>query len=64
MTWQPIQTAPTEETVLLANPKGLTPLKPVKTGWYDKCLGGWRCDITDRVITPTHWMSLPEPPIN
>ena len=71
-TWQPIETAPRDGTwVLLADPDlcdehgVLLPVpaefRPEVTGWGSPD-GEWMDLHGCRVITPTHWMPLPEPP--
>lgn len=56
--WQPIETAPKDEIILLAWEGGRWP------GWWEKAEtlkpGYWRVD--GRRVNPTHWMSLPPSP--
>jgi hypothetical protein len=51
--WQPIETAPKHESVLLWD--GIEPV-------VGNCSLGWWKNIADAEIEPTHWMTLPEPP--
>ena len=46
--WQPIETAPKGERVLVYNP--LNGRRDIVNGWEDKS------------IFATHWMPIPEPP--
>ena len=70
MNWQPIETAPTNTSILVYIPNtehygpGIYRAIKVDMGtgvrWHTSALyGGW--DI-DAIYTPTHWMPLPEPP--
>ena len=66
MSWQPIETAPTDGThVLLFIPRyamGRLPYVMVQ-GWNlaaDR--RGWRAHYAGGIVEPTHWMPLPEPP--
>ena len=55
--WQPIETAPKWEHVLLWFPKGehvIALMGSTPDQW--ECIGYWAED------EPTHWMPLPEPP--
>ena len=59
--WKPIETAPKDGTKVLlwreGNPTGEWPFM---ASWER---GMWAIYIDGQVIrTPTHWMSLPEPP--
>lgn len=67
--WQPIETAPKDEFVLLAGPSGYTTIKTVfATGRMcsDYHVGRWidhaNDDLTDWGFEPTHWMPLPKAP--
>jgi len=56
MEWQPIETAPKNETILIAYG-----VDEVGTGLH--WLGNeWDCDQEEGVVVPTHWMPLPQPP--
>ena len=67
--WQPIETAPKDEFVLLAGPSGYTTIETVFTTGRmcsDYHAGRWidhaNDDLTDWGFNPTHWMTLPKPP--
>ena len=57
--WQPIETAPKDGTHILLR----CPLAPCAVGsWFEtKSTGWWTMNCMP--ITPTHWMSIPEPPL-
>ena len=59
--WQPIETAPKDETSLLL----FLPGKGIIEGWYfsspKEIDDGWET-IIGSIGEPTHWMPLPEPP--
>ena len=69
MEWQPIETAPINDEVLVYNPKF-----GVLIGWINHNLDAqkprpyWVYDNVNkskkesRAYPPTHWMPLPEPP--
>ncbi len=65
--WQPIETAPTDGSRILAGSK---PDQWVCCAYYetDKGHEGWRedgthwTDATDGSVNPTHWQPMPEPP--
>lgn len=61
--WQPIETAPREETVLVAGGDAPYPVTACWSGLSDEC---WMVDGQEDVRTeigwPTHWMPLPAPP--
>lgn len=62
MTWQPIETAPKDGTLILA---AWDKSQAVSIVSYAKePTGGffWLTDDDCFVSTPTHWMPLPEPP--
>ena len=67
MKWEPTETAPDDEQVLVAY---LEPFfgkytTEIGTGYYDSESGKWRFHIPDKEIVGggvTHWMPLPEPP--
>ena len=62
MEWQPIETAPDKQDVLVWN---------AMTGAYvsrhdgvgEWPLGFWRGDLGEWYPRPTHWMPLPNPPL-
>lgn len=63
--WQPIETAPEEENVLiygvdLYGKNIITGARKTKYGWDVLGVGGCECETE---IVPSHWM-LPTPPIN
>lgn len=54
--WRPIETAPTDGTViLLATPRGR-----IADGMYDVRYGVWAWPYV--MATPTHWLPAPPPP--
>lgn len=58
MDWQPIETAPKDEDILLAHPDGSMMIgrrNRAGTAWDDG-------DFRDHENWPTHWMPLPAPP--
>ena len=60
MTWQPIETAPTDCGELLL---WVPDAEAVRIGTYSPGFqGGWHLGWTPIRIHPTHWMPLPEPP--
>ena len=67
MNWQPIETAPKGNSVLLCVVGTVIPIYCGKQRYGN--LGEpqgdeyrWRCDSSGRFANPTHWMPLPEPP--
>jgi hypothetical protein len=61
--WQPIESAPRDGTPLLVGVAG-DDYYP-RTAWWDDEAGAWLVNERPRVcmlVTPTHWMPLPEPP--
>lgn len=57
MEWQPIETAPKDNTeVLLGRPDGLFMIGFYRDGAWDDG------DYRDHETWPTHWMPLPTPP--
>jgi hypothetical protein len=66
MEWQPIDTAPDETDVIVANPDRISGEFHVSIAWRH-CESGkwWRPNIGPlpaSYIMPTHWMPLPAPP--
>ena len=72
MTWQPIETAPTEP-IEPECPEGIEILVWVPGRYGDACFvahycswphgkAGWFSSDSLEEIKPTHWMPLPEPP--
>lgn len=63
--WQPISTAPTHETVLVA---GGDAIYPVTASWDGDTIDGWwvdgQEDVHEQIGWPTHWMPLPPSPSN
>ena len=68
--WQPIETAPKGELILLHGTQDKHEMVnmggPVTfAGYWDACDGAW-CSVgstwSGPFYTPTHWMRLPSPP--
>lgn len=57
MDWQPIETAPKDETRVLLAKKGV---HSMHTAFWRG--GIWHCGNLQYFNSPTHWMPLPEPP--
>lgn len=61
--WQPIETAPKDGTVAV-----LLDAKKMKAsiGYMVRTCGNyaftWECASTGKMLKPSHWMPLPEPP--
>ena len=66
--WQPIETAPEDETVLVWAEDGWIMCADLilmsEYGGYDYCDGSrmWVDNDHSLLFRPTHWMPLPEPP--
>jgi hypothetical protein len=67
--WQPIETAPKDQFLLLCGPSGYTTTPMVVTTGRmcsDYHAGRWidhaNDDLTDWGFEPTHWMPLPDLP--
>ena len=67
--WQPIETAPKDQFLLLCGPSGYTTIPMVVTTGRvcsDYHAGRWidhaNDDLTDWGFEPTHWMPLPDFP--
>lgn len=63
MSWQPIETAPRDRTMIIYGGEGWATVGRwlgKKTGWYQ--LNTDPCDSWADEDFPTHWMPLPEPP--
>lgn len=58
--WRPIETAPTEEIVLLAGEFDFPGDWRIKCGYFSLDRDGWH--VFGASWTPTHWMPLPPPP--
>jgi hypothetical protein len=64
--WQPIETAPRDETAVLLYFPGSWETDGVRVGWWHE--GAWyehewsSNPMTDFYEEPTHWMPLPHPP--
>lgn len=67
MEWQPIETAPKDVDLWLFEPNG-SPQQVVGFFYSDENWSGWMyrddvlADISPEGLSPTHWMTLPEPP--
>lgn len=59
-TWQPIETAPKDGTMVLACWAG-SGIHPIVSRWL-KNSERWTHPFNKPVNPPTHWMPLPEPP--
>lgn len=61
--WQPIETAPKDETSILGyHPKEEGTITTMR---YSNCRKAWINDEYDAIkYNPTHWMPLPHPPLN
>jgi hypothetical protein len=58
--WQPIETAPKDQTIVLWIPKRY-PHVVVAAHWAsEECDWGWWAGASR--VEPSHWMPLPEPP--
>ena len=60
--WQPIETAPKNETILLLSP-GSIYVGSYRDGMRGEPRQGerfWRADCCGRMASPTHWMPLPK----
>ena len=65
--WQPIETAPKGESVLLYC-RGFASVycgrkRYGNLGEPQQSEFAWRCDSSGRFASPTHWMPLPPPPL-
>lgn len=66
--WQPIETAPKEQRVLVAlKRQPLETVTEIAFGYFvmtlpDQPDGVWTCDETGVEIVPTHWLPLPAAP--
>lgn len=65
MNWQPINTAPTDGTLIFAFWRNVQGLEPIASSYGVTCCinGIWRNpdDHTDEYAAPTHWMPLVPP---
>jgi len=67
--WQPIETAPKEQRVLvLLKPHPFQDAGEITFGYFvmtlpDQPAGVWTGDETGEAIVPTHWLPLPSPPV-
>lgn len=61
MSWQPIETAPKDGTVVIGyDPSGAY---ATRSGFeFMRWLDGQWCDPETHRMYPTHWMPLPDPP--
>jgi len=58
--WQPIETAPKDEPILVGPTKRMgicVAMNCSRDGWVTETCVEWVS-----MYTPTHWMQLPEPP--
>lgn len=70
--WQPIETAPKDETEILVygeETRTIAGWGMIYSPYGDARRKGWRCEATPDIeghasdgIEPTHWMPLPAPP--
>lgn len=64
-TWQPIETAPKDGSVVLVYDADLAKLYRVQTAFWNDHLSNWQvCDDDSDDVDPTHWMPLPKPPVS
>lgn len=61
--WQPIESAPREETILVAGGDAIYPVTASWSGLSDECwcIDGQE-DVHQEIGWPTHWMPLPQSP--
>lgn len=67
MEWQPIETAPTNKTILLWNPSYGTPVTGhvLVEGFWGVFVPGTPMLFQPQLsIAPTKWMPLPPPPVH
>lgn len=57
MMWQPIETAPRDETEVLTYRNGL-----MAVAFWENEFGCWFVTDGAELVGVTHWMPLPEPP--
>ena len=63
MTWQPIETAPQDGTVILGfNGRGMTSIEWSCDAWNLAETHDYPEDTRWEYPPPTHWMPLPDPP--
>lgn len=62
MDWQPIETAPKNERLLLLRQKDGDEWSGTFVGYWSHSRSSWMYGIGRRIPNPTHWMPLPEPP--
>jgi hypothetical protein len=67
MNWQPIETSPTDETVVLVwdgDSVSIARYYSLSGCWMAMANGTFAYDGTESItmVVPTHWMPLPEPP--
>ena len=60
MEWQPIETAPKDEIVMLAAEMDGPGDWRIKLGYWDEEIGRWK--IWGASWVPSRWMPLPPPP--
>lgn len=62
--WQPIETAPKDGTWIIAWYAGSKIMQPTYWGFPNGSDEEWWCEFDgDSVSAPSHWMSLPTPPL-
>ena len=67
MGWQPIETAPKNQSVLLYCSAAYVPIYCGMKRYGDPSEPqfnelAWRCDSSGTFASPTHWMPIPKPP--
>jgi hypothetical protein len=66
MQWEPIETAPKNTGadgqlgICAATPYGSR--WSFNHAWWDDAVEEWTDIVSDRYLSPTHWMPLPSPP--
>jgi hypothetical protein len=62
-TWQPIESAPKDRSILAYQHWPLTEAHRILTMAWDEKDRTWRADVHSFIrFEPTHWMPLPSPP--
>lgn len=61
--WQPIDTAPEEEDILIANENGAVFYGIKRSNFFETSCDGLGCYCEPQIIeNAAHWMPLPKPP--
>lgn len=64
--WQPISSAPKDQTEILVFHPGVDGVGYMSVVWWDELLDGWLiAALAEESIyaqSPSHWMPLPAPP--